>query len=384
MQPLEKNRISDLIVQKAGSFKKYPFYIKAPMVLIGIYMLFNILLLLQDVLVPICFATLIAILLNPVVNRLMRAGLPKALSISIVLLLGILITGGIIAFLSAQLASFSEFMPELKKRGAEMFSTAQSWIKRTFNIPRSKQNSMLNDALKSGQAYLGQTLSTVAGIVSIAVLLPIYIFLILYYKRLFINFFYEVFDSKHRDKVAEVLTETKSAVQSYIFGLLVEMVLVAALNSTALLILNIKYAILLGVIGAILNVIPYLGGIIAIALPVLMSLVTGEPGFTTPLLVIAAYTVIQFIDNNIIVPRVVSSKVEVNAFVSIIIVLLGGAFWGVSGMFLSIPFVAICKIVFDRVDELKPWGKLLGTKIESNPQTIAAEKASIAMSKKEK
>ena len=334
--------------------------------LIGIYMLFNMLLLLQDILVPICFAGLIAILLNPAVNKLEQWRLPKVVAICIVLLLAILVVGGIIAFISAQLADFSELAPDFKKKGAELFAKFQSWLQSTFNISRKKQLSMFNSAVESGQAYIGQTLSTVASIISVAVLLPIYTFLLLYYKPLFLNFFYEVFESKHEEKVSEVLNETKSAVQSYIFGLLVEMLIVATLNSVALLALGVKYAILLGIIGAILNVIPYIGGIVAIALPVLMALITGNGSFTTPLLVVAAYTVIQFIDNNIIVPRVVSSKVEVNAFISIIIVLLGGSLWGVSGMFLSIPFIAICKIIFDRIEELQPWGKLLGIKMDEN------------------
>jgi len=140
---------------------------------------------------------------------------------------------------------------------------------------------------------------------------------------------------------------------------MIETTMIAVLNSAALLLLGVPYAILIGVIGAILNLIPYLGGVVAIALPVLMAIVTKE-GFTTPLLIIAAYSFIQFIDNNILVPKVVSSKVSVNALISIIVVLLGGMLWGVSGMFLSIPFIAVFKIIFDRIEELKPWGKLLG------------------------
>jgi len=72
---------------------------------------------------------------------------------------------------------------------------------------------------------------------------------------------------------------------------------------------------------------------------------------------------IQFIDNNLLVPKIVSSKVQINALISIVIVLLGAAVWGVPGMFLSIPFVAVLKIIFDRIEELKPWGKLLGDNI---------------------
>ncbi|SEJ53224.1 protein of unknown function DUF20 [Dyadobacter sp. SG02] len=174
-----------------------------------------------------------------------------------------------------------------------------------------------------------------------------------------LNFIFEVFREDNSVSVSEILKETKGAVQSYIVGLMIETCIFTGLNWAVLLVLDVQYALLLGILGAILNLIPYIGGIIAIALPVLVSFVTKD-GYTTPLLILVSYSVIQFVDNHIIVPRVVSSKVSVNALISILAVLLGGMLWGFSGMFLSIPFVAVLKIVFDRIDELKPWGKLLG------------------------
>jgi predicted PurR-regulated permease PerM len=221
---------------------------------------------------------------------------------------------------------------------------------------------MIKDAVDSIPAMLGKTLGGLLGILAIVFLLPVYIFLMMYYKTLILNFLYEVFAEENSKQVGEVLKETKSAIQSYIVGLLIEMLIVATLNSTALILIGVRYGLLIGVIGAILNLIPYLGGIIAIGLPVLMATVT-EDGYTTQLLVIGAYAVIQFIDNNILVPRIVSSKVQINALISIIIVLLGNALWGVAGMFLSIPFIAVLKIIFDHIDTLKPWGKLLGDTI---------------------
>ena len=190
----------------------------------------------------------------------------------------------------------------------------------------------------------------------------LYVFLILFYKKLILNFLYEAFAEENSKQVADILTQTKSAIQSYMVGLLIEALIVAALNSTALLILGVKYAILLGVLGAILNMLPYIGGIIAIALPILIATVTKE-GYSTQLGIIIAYIIIQFIDNNFLIPKIVSSKVQINALISIVIVLLGGALWGVAGMFLSIPFVAILKIICDRVEGLRPWGKLLGDEI---------------------
>src|SRR5690606_11078818 len=99
----------------------------------------------------------------------------------------------------------------------------------------------------------------------------------------------EVFEDNNEKQMSEILQETKGAVQSYIVGLVIETGIVAVLNSGALLILGVESAILLGVIGAILNLIPYIGGLVAIGLPVLMSLITGDDGLTTPLLIIGAY-----------------------------------------------------------------------------------------------
>ena len=171
-----------------------------------------------------------------------------------------------------------------------------------------------------------------------------------------------LFAEENSKQVSDILNQTKTAIQSYMVGLLLEALVVAALNSTALLILGVKYAVLLGVIGAILNMIPYIGGLIAIALPLLIATVTKD-GYSTQLGIIIAYLVIQFIDNNFLIPKIVSSKVQINALVSIVVVLLGAALWGVAGMFLCIPFVAILKIICDRVNGLKPLGKLLGDEI---------------------
>ena len=193
-------------------------------------------------------------------------------------------------------------------------------------------------------------------------LVPLYAFLFLFYKTLFLNFLFEVFSEENSKDVRLILNQTKTAIQSYMFGLLLEALIVATLNTVALMILGVPYAILLGVLGAILNVLPFIGGIVAVLLPLIIVTITKD-GFGTQLGVIIAYLVIQFIDNHFLVPYIVSSRVKINALISILIVLLGGALWGISGMFLSIPFVGVLKIIFDRVPDLKPWGKLLGDEV---------------------
>jgi predicted PurR-regulated permease PerM len=235
------------------------------------------------------------------------------------------------------------------------------WLSEKFNIRVSKINAWSretqSDAIDNFQ--YGQRLTEFGQIIIVTLLIPVYVSMILYYKPLLLEFVSRLFRSEHHVAVTEVLTSTKRIIQSYVAGLFFELIIVAVLNSAGLLLLGIQYAIILGIIGAILNLIPYVGGIVAIALPMIIAFVTKD-SLTYPLLVLGLYMLIQFIDNNYIIPKIVAAKVQINALISVIAVLIGGALWGVSGMFLSIPLTAIMKVVFDHIEQLKPWGYLLG------------------------
>ncbi len=342
-------------------YKTYPFFIKATVILIGVVIIFFILHILSSVLVPFAFACLVAILLNPLSNRLQRK-MPRGIAIFCTILMALVLVSTLIYFLSRQIYSFSEALPALKAKSNMIASNVEHWVNAKFGIAIHKQLEIINNALQGSEGYVGETLSTVLTGLVVLVLIPIYIFFLLFYKPLMLDFLFEVFSEKHSLRVAEILGETKTAIQRYVIGLLIEMTIVSALNSTVLLVIGVKSAILIGVIGGIVNVIPYLGGIVSILLPILMVTVTKE-GYSAQLAILFSYLVIQLIDNNILMPRIVSYKVQINALFSILIVLCGGLLWGYSGMFLSIPFVAIIKIIFDRIDGLKPWGHLLGTKI---------------------
>ncbi|TCJ13324.1 AI-2E family transporter [Flaviaesturariibacter flavus] len=342
-----------------------PFYAKVSVILLGLVLFTYILKGLGDILTPLAFAVIIAILLNPLVNKLSSFKLGKIPSILLAMLVALIVFTGVFYFLSSQIMGFGENLPALKSKFNTLLSSLQLWMQQKFGLSIKKQMQLIDEAANNSKALIGGTLTGVIGTLGVLLLLPVYVFLFLFYKTLILNFLFKVFAEHEAGKVAEILGETKLAIQSYMVGLLLEAAIVAAMNSTALLIIGVRYALLLGVLGALLNMLPYIGGIIAIALPVLMATVTSE-GFSKQLWIVVAYLIIQFIDNNILVPRIVSSKVNINALISVVVVLLGGALWGVAGMFLSIPFVGILKIVFDRVDGLKPWGELLGVEVPTS------------------
>ena len=332
------------------------------MTTIGLAAFFYILYIGQDILVPLIFATIIAILLNPVINFLCRKGMNKVVAILLVLIVALVAIGALMYFMGSQISSFSESMPELKQKTNAIYNDITTWVSQKFNVGKPKIAAWVDktkgEGMNNSSAVIGETIGTIGGVLVLVFLLPVYTFMILFYKPLLLEFIGRLFQRDKHKVVAEVLMQTKVLIQSYLVGLMLEAALVAVLNSAALLIIGIKYAVLIGIIGALLNIIPYIGGLVAISIPMLLAIATKEP--IDALWVFIAYIIVQFIDNNLFVPKIVASKVKINALVSIIVVLIGGALWGVAGMFLSIPLTAIVKVIFDRIEPLAPFGFLLG------------------------
>lgn len=340
-----------------------PFYAKFSFNLLTIVLLGVIIFLGQDIFMPLCFAVVLAFLLLPVNKWLVKRGMPQVPAMILSIMVAVVLIVGIVYFLSMQLAHFLEDLPEIRRNLDRHLDTVQLWIRHHFNLSKREQQEAIQsasaDMKTTGPGMLGTTFITAASVVIFIFLLPIYTFLILYYRDLIRNFFISIFADRHRSSVEEVLSESRVIIQSYMVGLMIEMAIVAILNATGFLIIGIDYAIFLAVLAAILNMIPYVGMLIAGIVCVLITLANTN-SISELVGVVVALTIVQFIDNNILMPYVVSSKVKINALVSIIGVLVGGALAGVSGMFLSIPGIAIMKAVFDRVDGLQPWGMILG------------------------
>ncbi len=345
----------------------FPFYAKFALVSIGIYAFVCVMYLGQEIILPVIYATIIAMLLNPLVNFMVRKRMNRILAITLACFLAILFTACLLYFISMQVSLFTETYPKFKDKFNEMTEQTILWVSQEFNLKVSKINSWINktenEAISniggSMGGAIGQTISTINSVLIVVFLLPVYVFMILYYKPLLLDFLQKVFHKDGETTVEDILASSKTVIQSYLVGLLLEAAIVATLNSIGLLIIGIDYAIILAITGAIINVIPYLGGIISFALPMLMAFVTKDSS-TYALAVFIWYLTIQFIDNHFIIPSIVASKVKLNALISVIAVFIGAGLWGVPGMFLSIPLTAIIKIICDNIDELKPYGFLLG------------------------
>jgi predicted PurR-regulated permease PerM len=341
---------------------KFPLYAKVTIFLIGLFALTAILFIAKSIIIPLVFATIIAIMLNPVVDFLVRIKINRVVAIAIVMMLTFIVLFAFVSLVISQISRFSDSWPILVEKFTgiinQNISDAASYFDKDPQKIHEWITKVQGEIINSSTAAIGQTLVIVGSGLVVLFLLPVYIFLILFYQPILLEFIHRLFSTDYHNKVSEIVSQVKKVIQQYLFGLLIEAVLVAILDTAALLILGIEYALLLGIFGALLNMIPYIGGLVAVAMPMIVALVTKTPVYA--IYVIIAYYLIQLIDNNYIVPKIVASKVKINALFSIIVVIAGNALWGIPGMFLSIPILAIVKLICDHIEPLKPWGFLLG------------------------
>lgn len=340
-----------------------PFYVKLGFQFLVIFFICFFINIAQNIVVPFAFAVLLTVLLLPVVSFLESKKINKVLSIFIAILLAIGFIAGVFYFLSSQIASFVQDVPSIKQHLNEHVIAIQGWIKSKFNISFTEQNQYLNeqaDKLKaSGTGYIKTTFFSITEMAVLLILIPIYTFLLLYYRKHITNFLFIVFKKDNNQEVQSVINKSKLMIRSYMVGLLIEMAIVATANSIGLMILGIKYAIFFGVLSAVLNIIPYIGMFTATLFTVLVTLTTSSSSSDIVWIIVIFYG-IHILDVNILMPKIVASRLRINALISILGVIIGGALAGISGLFLSVPAIALIKIICDHIENLKPWGILMG------------------------
>ncbi|RDC56483.1 AI-2E family transporter [Pedobacter chinensis] len=343
--------------------EKLTFLPKLALVLFCLISLTYIAILGQSLLAPLLFSFLMGILLLPVANFLeRRLKFKRSLSTIVSVILMISVIGGIIYFFGNQLSALWADWPLLKEKADVSYHELQHWISKTFHVNTEKQLAYLNDstekALATSAAIVATTLATLSSTLLFLGFTLLFTFFILNYRRILFTFLTSVFKEEHKEKVTEIVSQIQYIIKKYIIGLFLQMFIVTVLMITVLSLLGVKYAVLLGLVAGIFNVVPYLGIFFALLISCLITFATAGAGKV--LLVLIAFVAVHAVDGNILMPLVVGSKVKINALFAFIGIVVGEMIWGISGMFLCIPYLAMLKIIFDRIDYLKPWGILMG------------------------
>ncbi|WP_024568037.1 AI-2E family transporter [Elizabethkingia anophelis] len=345
------------------AFLSWPFYLKLASVLISIMILGYLAIQGQDLIIPMVMGLLFAILLVPVCNFLeKKLRFNRSISAIVVSVLGLALIGFILYLIGVQTTSFSEDWPAFQKQITAAFDSIQDWIAHKFGVQKHKQLTYINDlaqkSLSTGTVIVEKMLKSITYILMLIGLTFLFTLFILIYRRQLVRFIIMCFADKHKAVVMDVVNSIQYMVKKYLIGLIIQLVLVTILSFIAYTIIGIKYNFLLAIITGIFNVLPYLGILIATVLGVFVTFATSSAA--NVLWVLVGMVAVHAVDGNIIMPKIVGSQVKLNSLIVIIGLIVGESIWGVMGMFLTIPIMAIAKIIFDRVEDLKPWGYLMG------------------------
>lgn len=322
----------------------------------------SLLVFMKSFLVPLTYGLLIALIVYPIFKKLVDWKIPASLSIIISVFSVIVVLGVIVFIFFLLIKAINKELPELTNLLQSSFIEAQQWIEINLGVSIAEQSMMANDMKSKLTSNIDKIIS---GSFSVAfsvllnlVIIPLYAILFLFYRKILVNFVSSLIGEKYKNDLPLILSETIHIYFRYIKGMLLVYLIVGILNSIGLLILGVDYAILLGMITAFMTIIPYFGIIISSILPI--TLVWAETNNVLyPMGVIAVFSVVQYLEANIIFPYIVGKQLGINTLIALATIFAGGVIWGVQGMILFLPFVALMKIISGHIEELKPLNKLL-------------------------
>lgn len=344
-----------------------PFYARLALILICIITIGYLAILGHQILSPLLFSFLFAILLLPLANFFERkCRFPRGLSTILSIIIMVCAIFLLLFLITSQLSSLANDWPLLKQQVNNAIISLHEWIDQTFHINTAKQVNYMNDAsnkiLNASTVFIGATVLSISSVILFLIFILIYTFFLLLYRRLLIRFLVAAFPVEYKSVVYDMAEQVKSIIKKYLIGLMLQACLVAGISCAVFAVLGVKYALLLGLITGIFNVIPYIGIFTALLLSTTITFATA--GLSNALFVGLAIVIIHLVDSNIMMPKIVGSKVKINPLIVVLGVVIGEMMWGISGMILSIPVLAILKIIFDSMPTTRPWGILLGDEEE--------------------
>lgn len=359
---------------------------KVNSVLLSLVLIGLILYLAKQVLIPVTFAVFFAMLFTPISNRMEKVGIKRVFTATISLLIIMVVSAVIVGLVLIQAKQLANELPEMEKRSLQFLERSQNFISRKLHVPIEKQDELIkNEAkelMKSSSSVVNGFVTGSVGWLASAVLVIVFTFLFLFQREKYERFFVRLFHDTPKKESELLIGKVAKVAQSYLTGRALSIIIFAVLFTIGFLIIGLKNAFLLAFIAALLTIIPYVGSIIGGLFPFAVALVT-EDSSSIAFAALGVIVVIQAIDNYFIEPYIIGGEVNISAFFTILIFIIGGLLWGVAGMILFLPMLGVAKIVFDAVPGLQVYGYLIGDQQEGKQSTRLFKKI-IAFFKRKK
>ena len=313
---------------------------------------------LGNVILPFILSIFLTILLLPVVQFLDKLWFPKWLSALIAVGLFTGIVGGIGFFLYDEINALIRNLPGMISKESAAIYHAEKFM--SSPEVAAKVNEYSQDIINFGMGYLQKSVSYISSTLFMIAMIPVYIFFMLM-SRDRVDAYLMSRHNENLEKTNTVVSDIKKSIQKYIIGLTSVIIVVSTLLSIGLYFLDIPYWLLLGVLCGLLGLFPYIGVALGALLPLTIAILTKD-ALWYPIAVLGLFILVQFLEGNVITPNIIGNAVNINPVALMLALLFMGVISGILGLILTIPTLAVVRILMESSDELRPYAKLLAHK----------------------
>jgi predicted PurR-regulated permease PerM len=311
----------------------------------------------KDILFPLVMGALLSFMLRPLFNWFFGVFNNRMLACFMAILVAFVPLILSLGFFGLQLHKVILELPDIMRGLQEGINELSIALTDIFNLRGRAIDDYLDEMIlwitKSPFTFLGTGILTSSSILLNFALVVVYTFLFLLYRKAFKKLILQQFSEDLRSGGAEMLFEVQQVAKQYFSGMLSVMLILGILNSTGLYFIGLDFPILWGFLAAALAIIPYIGTFMGGLLPFLYSFASGD-GYWQPVAIIFMYAAVQTLEGNFITPKVVGRSVNLNPIAAILALFVGEAIWGLSGMIVAIPILAIFRIVLDHLPNWRP------------------------------
>ncbi len=308
-----------------------------------------------QLLIPFAWAFLFSFVMTPLCERLERR-LSRSSSAAIATLIFCILSGSILFYLVYQAILILQNEPVLYDKLKGGIDDLIATIETQLGIPvlDSTESPVNENNFRQIIGFFARGISGIGENLITITLIPMYLFFILNYRGLAHRFVINKYEGEMLTEVEAFVSRSQSSIRNYLSGTLVLTGVSAVMSFVILLAFGISYAFFFGVFIAVLNLIPYIGNLLAVGIVLVFAWVTKDSGLTVLFIAIALY-VSNMVQENFLRPKLIGDKMEMNAMMVFSAVVVGGMIWGFSGMVLFIPLLGILQALLNSHPSWRPY-----------------------------
>jgi len=344
------------------------FLLYSTLVVVFLFLLGMLLVKAQALLIPFTTAVILAMLVLPLSQKLESLSVNRTLASFLNTIVLLLISIAFLIIISFQVKNIMNDWGEIRTIMKPKLEQLREFI--LEHSPMSAESIDMDEkdipvlGEKSGTPEGNEAFAffnSVLGFMWHFLLTFVYIFFLLNYRSKFKKFLLQLFPKEKNEEVRKVIKRSTKVTQQYLVGKTLLIAILAVLYSVGLGVSGVDNFIIISLLAAVLSIIPYIGNIIGFGIAMTYGFITsGETALLVGIII--TFSVAQFVESYILEPYVVGDRVDLHPFFVILAAVLGNSLWGIMGMILAIPVLAIFNVILLDIPSLRPFGFLLSNK----------------------